>query len=64
MTVVLNESNGQLQRFELGPAGDPAMVMTMNDYRVLSASDVPDSMFSYTPPAGVTVIDPLAMSQQ
>ena len=64
MTVVLNESNGQLQRFELGPAGDPAMVMTMNDYRVLSASDVPDSMFDYAPPAGVTVIDPLAMSQQ
>lgn len=64
MTVVMEESTGRLQRFELGPAGEPAMVMTMNDYKKLSASDVPDSMFAYTPPAGVTVIDPLAMSQQ
>ena len=64
MTLVMSESSGRLQRFELGPAGEPAMVMTMNEYRELSSSDVPDSMFSYTPPAGVTVIDPLAMSQQ
>lgn len=63
MSVVMNESSGRLQSFTLGPAGEPAMVMTMNDYRALSASDVPDSMFSYTPPAGVTVIDPLAMNQ-
>ena len=62
MTLVMSENGGRLQRFELGPAGEPAMVMTMNDYRELSASDVPDSMFSYTPPPGVTVIDPLAMN--
>lgn len=64
MTVVMEEGSGRLQRFELGPAGEPAMVMTMNDYQKLSTSDVPDSMFAYTPPAGVTVIDPLAMGQQ
>ncbi len=63
LVIMLDEKTSMLDAFEMGPVGAPVMVMSMSNYKKLSASDVPASMFTYEPPAGVTVIDPLAMQQ-
>ncbi len=64
LTLVLNEGSGMIERFEMGPAGDPAMVLSISNYKKLSKAEVPAKMFQYTPPAGANVIDPLAIRPQ
>ncbi len=63
LVLILDGSTSMLEKFEMGPIGEPAMVMELSDYTKLKPSDVPASMFSYLPPAGVTIVDPLAMQQ-
>ena len=63
LVLVLAEGTSQLESFEMGPIGEPAMVMNVSSYTKLKPTDVPFSLFAYTPPEGVTVVDPLALQQ-
>ncbi len=56
--MAVSESTGVPQWMSMGPAEKPFLKMRVENYKVVTAP--PASTFSYTPPPGTPVINPLA----
>ena len=59
MHMTIEQDTGLPRRVTMGPADAPVMEMVFQNYEFLGASDLPADAFTYTPPEGAQVMEPL-----
>lgn len=64
LRLAIDRESGAPRWMTLGPPESPVMKMTFEAVSFLGASGTPEGSFSYTPPPGVQVIEPLAQPAQ
>jgi hypothetical protein len=62
LRLAIERESGSPRWMTLGSAESPAMKMTFDSLRSLAPSDLPGDSFSYAPPAGVEVMEPMAQA--